>query len=210
LRFAGAQLIDRLQNCRVRAYIARVKWHNSSRVTAAPGFIAPCLPTNTARAPAGPLWLHEIKHEGYRLSVRKHENRVRIFTRRGADWTHRFPLIVEAARRLKATSLYLDGEGVVCGKDGVSVFDKLRSKAHDDSVFLYAFDLLELDGVDLRSLALEARKARLAKLLRSRRSGIVVNEHIEGDGALISSTPASLALKASSRTAAICVISQAE
>jgi bifunctional non-homologous end joining protein LigD len=75
---------------------------------------------------------------------------VRIFTRRGADWTHRFPRIVQAVTRLRASSIMLDGEGVVCGEDGVSNFDALHSKQRDADVFLYAFDLLELDREDQR------------------------------------------------------------
>jgi ATP-dependent DNA ligase len=66
------------------------RW-NSSRVIAAPGFIEPCLPTVATRAPVGELWVHEIKHDGYRLLVKKHSDAVRIYTRRGADWTQRFP-----------------------------------------------------------------------------------------------------------------------
>ena len=159
-----------------------MRWNTQSRVIAAPGFIAPSLPTVARNVPEGPLWIHEIKHDGYRLLVRKREGQVRVYSRRGADWTHRFPLIVQAASRLKASSFYLDGEGVVCGKDGVAVFDKLHSKANDDAVFLYAFDLLESDGVDLRPTPLDYRKKRLRSLLGHRRSGIVFNEHIEGDG----------------------------
>ena len=159
-----------------------MRWNTQSRVIAAPGFIAPSLPTVARNVPEGPLWIYEIKHDGYRLLVRKREGQVRVYTRRGADWTHRFPLIVQAASRLKASSFYLDGEGVVCGKGGVAVFDKLHSKANDDAVFLYAFDILELDGIDLRPTPLEYRKKRLRSLLGNRRSGIVFNEHIEGDG----------------------------
>jgi bifunctional non-homologous end joining protein LigD len=125
-----------------------MRWSTQSRVIAAPGFIEPCLPSPYHRPPAGPLWIHEIKHDGYRLLVRKREGKVRIYTRRGADWTKRFPRIVEAAMKLRATSLYLDGEGVVCGKDGIAVFDKLHSKANDEAVFLYAFDVLDLNGDD--------------------------------------------------------------
>jgi ATP-dependent DNA ligase len=162
-----------------------VRWNNQSRVVPARGFIAPALPTDAARPPAGPLWVHEIKHDGYRLLVRKSAAQVRIYTRRGADWTKRFPLIVQAAMKLKASSLYLDGEGVVCSEDGVAMFDRLHSKANDHACFLYAFDLPELDGEDMRAVPLEDRKARLRKLLRSRKSGIVYNEHTEGDGRLI-------------------------
>jgi bifunctional non-homologous end joining protein LigD len=122
------------------------RWNNSSRVIAAPGFIEPCLPTVALRPPAGDLWLHEIKHDGYRLMVRRNGERVCIYTRRGADWTHRFPLIVDAALRIKAKSFYVDGEGVVCREDGLPVFDLLHSKAYDEDCLLYAFDLIELNG----------------------------------------------------------------
>jgi ATP-dependent DNA ligase len=81
--------------------------------------------------------------------------------------------------------VYLDGEGVVCGADGVALFDKLHSKANDDAAFLYAFDLLEIDGEDLRPVPLELRKVRLRKVLSRRTAGIVYNEHMAGDGAVI-------------------------
>lgn len=158
---------------------------NVSRVTPAAGFIGPCLPIVAARAPAGERWIHEIKHDGYRLLVRKRDGRIRIYTRRGADWTRRFPRIVEAALELEARSLFIDGEGVVCDGRGVALFDALHSKANDDCCFLYAFDLIELDGADLRRDPLEARKLALRALLRRRRHGIVYNDHIEGDGNVI-------------------------
>jgi bifunctional non-homologous end joining protein LigD len=105
-----------------------VRWNNSSRVVPAAGFIEPALPTDASKAPSGPLWIHEIKHDGYRLLVKKSATSVRIYTRRGADWTKRFPQIVEATLRIRAKSFYLDGEGVVCRDDGVAVFDQLHSK----------------------------------------------------------------------------------
>jgi bifunctional non-homologous end joining protein LigD len=77
------------------------RWHP-------PGFIQPCLPTPAQRPPCGPQWAYEIKHDGYRLMARKTAQRVRIFTRRGADWSHRFPRIVEAVSRLPASSIMLD------------------------------------------------------------------------------------------------------
>jgi bifunctional non-homologous end joining protein LigD len=117
--------------------------------------------------------------------VRRNQDAVCIYTRRGADWTKRFPAIVYAARQIKATSFHIDGEGVVCREDGLAVFDRLHSKGHDESVFLYAFDLIEVDGQDLRGLALVERKARLRKLLARRKSGIVYNDHLDGDGATI-------------------------
>ena len=135
--------------------------------------IEPCLPTDATRVPVGAQWLHEIKHDGYRLLVRRVGDKVRIYTRRGADWTQRFPAIVQTALRLRAQSIYLDGEGVVCRDDGVAVFDKLHNRANDEAVFLYAFDLLEIDGEDLRGMPLEQRKLRLRNLLARRKSGIV-------------------------------------
>ena len=83
-------------------------------------FIPPCIPTWARHAPVGRDWVHEIKHDGYRLMVRRQGARVRLFTRRGFDWSHRFPLIVEAAGSLRVRSISIDGEAVVCGDDGVS------------------------------------------------------------------------------------------
>jgi bifunctional non-homologous end joining protein LigD len=105
------------------------RWNNTSRVTPAPGFIEPCLPTPAHKPPTGPLWLHEIKHDGYRLLVRKNAGKVRVYTRRGVDWTHRFPGIVNTASKIKADYFYIDGEGVVTRDDGVAIFDSLHSKA---------------------------------------------------------------------------------
>ena len=76
-------------------------------------FVDPHLPTRVTVAPRGPQWLHEIKHDGYRLMVRRTPSGIRIRTRRGHDWTDRFPLIVEAAGCIRATSFVLDGEGVI-------------------------------------------------------------------------------------------------
>src|SRR5581483_3686070 len=91
-----------------------MRWNNSSSVRPAPGFMEPCLPSAATQAPTGADWVYEIKHDGYRLMVRKHDDdRVRIYTRRGADWTKRFPLVAEAVRKLKVRSILLDGEGVI-------------------------------------------------------------------------------------------------
>ena len=161
-----------------------MRW-STSTVRASAGFIEPCLPTKADRAPIGPQWAYEIKHDGYRLMVRKVDDRVKIYTRRGADWTKRFPRIVEAVRRLRVRSVLLDGEGVIVNRKGMAVFDRLHSCMHDDDVFLYTFDLLELDGEDWRKAAMEARKARLAKVLARVKDGIQFNEHIEDDGQLV-------------------------
>jgi bifunctional non-homologous end joining protein LigD len=98
----------------------------------------------------------EVKHDGYRLMVRRSDDRVRLFTRRGYDRTERYPRIAKAMAELKITSAVIDGEAVCWGPDGAD-FDKLHSRAHDDEAILIAFDLLELDGEDWRELPLEAR-----------------------------------------------------
>ena len=104
----------------------------------------------TLKVRSGPQWVHEIKHDGYRLQDRRDGDRVHLFTRRGFNWADRYPRIVAAARALKASSAVIDGEAVWCGPDGKSDFDKLHSRAHDAQVFLYAFDLLGLNGEDWR------------------------------------------------------------
>jgi bifunctional non-homologous end joining protein LigD len=83
----------------------------------------PCIPTRGTKVPAGPDWLHEIKDDGYRLIVQRDGKRVRLLTRRGYDWSDRYPLIAEAALRLRKTSFVIDGEAVVLGPDGISAFD---------------------------------------------------------------------------------------
>ena len=119
-----------------------------------PGFVPQCLPTKAARPPTGELWLHEIKHDGFRIIARK-DGGVRLYSRAGNDLTDRFPLIVEALVGLRPRSVILDGEAVACDDSGVSSFDRLRHRHHDASVFLYAFDLIELNGEDLRREPLE-------------------------------------------------------
>src|SRR5712691_1513213 len=114
------------------------------------GFVEPCIPILAHKPPAGPQWVHEIKHDGYRLIVRRDGERVRLFTRRGYDWTERFPAIATAAAKLRAKSFTIDGEAVVTGSDGVAAFNELHGRRRVGEAFLWAFDLLELNGADLR------------------------------------------------------------
>ena len=90
------------------------------------GFIAPCLPSLAAQPPSGELWLHEIKHDGFRVIARKAGKRVRLYSRPGNDLTRRFPLIVEALARLRPRSCTIDGEAVACGADGIACFELIR------------------------------------------------------------------------------------
>jgi bifunctional non-homologous end joining protein LigD len=146
------------------------------------GFIAPCLPTKTDKLPSGSQWLHEIKHDGFRIIARKSDGRVRLYSRPGNDFTRRFPLIVEALERLRSRSCIIDGEAVACDDNGVASFDLIRHHRANGSVFLFAFDLIELNGDDLRRDPLKVRKATLASIVTKASPGIRFNEHIEGDG----------------------------
>lgn len=107
---------------------------------------------------------------------------VRVFSRRENDWTDRVPLIAEALSALRVQSIILDGEGVVCDPDGVSDFDRLRAavgRKGSRDAFLYAFDLLEIDGRDLRRESWEARRHALGRLLRATDQDIRLSEHLD-------------------------------
>ena len=147
-----------------------------------PGFVVPAQPIKASKPPSGPDWVHEIKHDGYRLIVRRDGPAVRLYTRNAYDWTVRLPAIAAAAQRIKAKSFTIDGEAVVLGPDGLSRFDELRRREAAHSAILYAFDLIEYDGRDLRDHPFLDRKAALARLLRDTEAGILVNEHVAEDG----------------------------
>jgi bifunctional non-homologous end joining protein LigD len=121
------------------------------------------------------------QHDGYRLIVQREGKRVRLFTRNGHDWTDRYPLIVEAALRNRSSSFVIDGEAVLLGVDGISDFNGLHSRRHSEEVQLYAFDILALDGDDLRNLALHLRKNNLARLLARRPEGIFISQFEQGE-----------------------------
>jgi bifunctional non-homologous end joining protein LigD len=133
-----------------------------------------CIPTRGSKVPHSPEWLHEIKYDGYRLRLERDGDRVRLITKGGYNWTDRYPWIVEAARKNRIKQFVIDGEAVVLGVDGVADFNALYSRQHDQEVQLYAFDVLALDGDDLRALPLSMRKTNLARLLRRRPDGIFV------------------------------------
>ena len=155
-----------------------------------------------ASSPATTL-LHEIKHDGFRVIARKSGDRVKLYSRAGNDLTDRFPLIVETLAKLRPRSCIIDGEAVACGEDGIASFDRIRYRQHDASVFLYAFDLVELNGDDLRRDPLAVRKATLASLLARAAPGLRFNEHLnEQDGRLCSPMPASSGSKVSCRSGA--------
>jgi bifunctional non-homologous end joining protein LigD len=155
-----------------------------------PDFVQPSLATLHAGAPRGQEWLHEIKFDGYRIEARLDRGKVRLLTRKGLDWTARFAPIADAVAALPATAALIDGELVVEDDKGFSNFSLLQTDLKDDRTdrFVYcAFDLLYLDGRDLRPEPLVARKAALTRLLRKtgRAGRIRYVEDLEGDGPLI-------------------------
>jgi bifunctional non-homologous end joining protein LigD len=166
------------------------------------GFVPPCLPTKAQQPPSGELWLHEIKHDGFRVIARKDGKQVRLYSRPGNDLTYRFPLIVETIARLRSQSCIIDGEAVVCDSEDMVSFDHIRYRRHDSSAFLYAFDLIELNGDDLRRDPLEARKARLANVVARAGHGVWFNDHIEEeDGETVFRHACKLGLEGSSLSA---------
>ena len=136
-----------------------------------------CLPTAGKVVPSAPEWFHEIKYDGFRLRVERDGARVRLITRGGYDWTRRFPWIVEAARKNRQKQFVIDGEAVrrhypmegrpqrIPGADGVSDFNALHCGRYNSEVQLCAFDVLAVDGEDLRKLPLSLRKTNLERLL---------------------------------------------
>jgi bifunctional non-homologous end joining protein LigD len=148
-------------------------------------FIEPCLPSLADHPPSKPDWLHEIKHDGFRLLACRDAAGIRLLTRNGTDFTGRYPLIVEAVTALPVRSCVIDGEAVACDGNGLSIFEKLRWRQQDGHVFMWCFDLLELNGQDMRREPIEVRKATLASVLRSCRAGLQFNQHLEHPGDIV-------------------------
>jgi bifunctional non-homologous end joining protein LigD len=154
-----------------------------------PGFIDPCLPTLKPRVPAGERWVHEIKHDGYRVQGHLIGGVPKLLTRRGHDWTHRMTLIAEALSQLPANNLVVDGEVIVPDKDGRGDFSALEAALgegrHSQSMLFYIFDIMHLDGFDLRAAPLLDRKRVLAGLLENVRPPIIYSDYMEEDGELM-------------------------
>ena len=129
---------------------------------AVPRFIEPCLPSPADRPLSGSNWIHEIKNDGYRLMARRDSVGIRLITRRGNDWSNRFPLVVEAVNHLKVRSCLIDGDVCCCDESGLARFDVLRRRRNEAVAFLY-------------------RKATLASILRKNRPGVRLNEHLAHD-----------------------------
>lgn len=157
-----------------------------------PDRIEPCLALLKTVPPQGPEWAFEVKWDGYRLCVHNEPKRVRIITRGGHDWTHRFPAIADAARKLDVGTAILDGEAVVLNNKGHSDFGALQrslggrggKRASTEAVF-FAFDLLYFDGHDLTGMELSVRRHLLEDFLDGATGAIQLSEEVQGDGAAL-------------------------
>lgn len=160
-------------------------WRNSKpreRNPRAPqAFIDPCVPTKVDKPPAGDEWAHEIKHDGYRLQIHVGDGGVRLFTMSGYDWTDRYPLIVAAVAKLKS-SMIIDAEAVIQGPDGVADFEALHGRTRNAEAFAYVFDLLMLEGEDLRRLPWRERRAKLERIFGRSKRGLVLSLAVVGRG----------------------------
>jgi bifunctional non-homologous end joining protein LigD len=147
-----------------------------------PGFIEPALATSITKVPSGDRWIHEIKFDGYRVQVHLRDAAVKVFTRRGNDWTNRFRKIAADAWHVNAGSAIIDGEVVVPAADGTTDFSVLQNelKGRSTKIVMVAFDLLYFNGYDLRKLPLFERKALLKKLIAE--TDIQYSESFEVDG----------------------------
>ncbi|MDX0251134.1 ATP-dependent DNA ligase [Sinorhizobium meliloti] len=154
-----------------------------------PARVDPCLATLVDKPPTGPDWAYEVKWDGYRLAVHIEPSGVRVLTRGGYDWTQRFPTIAVDAQRLAAKTAILDGEAVVLDDQGRSDFGMLQralgrlpSAIEAGAIVFYAFDLLYLDGRDLRRLPQRERRRLLEPLVAGREGAIRLSEEVQADG----------------------------
>jgi len=151
-------------------------------------FIPPQLATSVDQPPEGSDWIHEIKHDGYRCQVLLERGQVRVFTRNGHDWTDRYPSIVLAAANLRCKSAIIDGEAIVQNGEGASDFEALSvaMRWRPNSIILYAFDIMHLNGRDLRRLPLSERRSILKALVGKDDEGrIQFSDEFVGDGAAL-------------------------
>jgi bifunctional non-homologous end joining protein LigD len=163
-----------------------VKTSGRSKRLKAPDFIAPQLATLVDEVPDGDAWLHEVKYDGYRIIGRKAGDDVTLFSRRGLDWTRRFPTIAEAMRSVPAEVALFDGEIAYVLPDGITDFKSMQEHIDtpDPAIRYFVFDLLWLDGKHLRDLPLVERKARLESLLGEGRATdwIIYSGDVAGSG----------------------------
>ena len=152
---------------------------------ALPAWIAPQLTQLVEAALRGDQWLHEIKYDGYRMMARLDRGAVKLLTRTGLDWTHKYPAIAKAVASLDARQAYLDGELCGVGPDGITSFNIVQlasDSGNAAALVFFLFDLLHLDGEDLRERPLIERKERLRALLANAAPSLHYSDHVIGQG----------------------------
>jgi bifunctional non-homologous end joining protein LigD len=177
--------------------LARASWRASTarwRRIPPVGFARPCEPALVDRPPVGPGWLHEVKHDGFRIVALKQGDRIQVWSRRGVDFTSRFSRIAEAVRSLPADEALIDGEAVVFWDHGRSAFYELMTKRVGAQASLVAFDLLRLEGDGLRLRPIQARREALKRLL-SGVNGILFSEALAAEGAVMFAKACELGLE---------------
>lgn len=162
-------------------------------------FISPKLAQLVNQPPSGPDWVHEVKFDGYRIQAHVQKGRVQLLTRNGFDWTDKYKTLVRALEKLRVDEAIIDGEVVWQDEHGRTSFQKLQNAMQakrTDALLYYAFDLLSLDGKDLRSLPLAARKDRLAKIIRQLKAPeINYSEHFREPGSRLLKATCSMGLE---------------
>ena len=156
-----------------------------ANTTALPQWILPQLTQLVDVAPDGDQWLHEIKYDGYRMHARLDRGAVKLLTRTGLDWTHKYPVIARAVAALEARQAYLDGELCGVGPDGITSFSRIQTASDASNaagLVFFLFDLLHLDGEDIAARPLIERKQRLAAVLPTDGSPLHYSDHVVGRG----------------------------
>ncbi|MBX9843548.1 MAG: DNA ligase [Xanthobacteraceae bacterium] len=161
-----------------------MRWQNTRpRVrsrSASAAFVDPARPIRVDKAPEGKNWAHEIKHDGYRIQIHLGASGVRLFTMSGYDWTERYPLIVEAASKIKGSAI-IDAEAVIADENGLTNFEAIHGRNRDGEMQAFAFDLMMRNGEDVRDMPWLDRRQLLKQLL-GRRKSLVYNREIVGRG----------------------------
>jgi bifunctional non-homologous end joining protein LigD len=164
------------------------KTKSKTKADSLPDFVEPSLASLADKAPDSARWIHEIKFDGYRIQARLEHGKVRLMTRKGLDWTGKFPTVADAVARLPADTALMDGELVSEDKEGISRFSLLQQDLKDgrhDRMVYYAFDLLHCDGADLKTLPATERKAALSRLLARARGAIRLSESLTECGPVL-------------------------
>jgi bifunctional non-homologous end joining protein LigD len=180
----------RVADCEQRAFayaiLRSMAWKSKSRPARRRnfpnGFVSPAIPVVRPKPPTGAEWLHELKFDGYRICARRDGSAVHLWSRNAAEYAGTMTRIVAGLRKLRVKSCTVDGEAVILRPDGTCDFFALRGKDGQASAVLVAFDIIELNGQDLRRLPIEDRRAKLAHLLRASPKGVLFSSSIGGDG----------------------------